>query len=126
MTRFFLCPIIGSGTDLDPFRSSIANIKTNGGRSALIPADDKTGIPIFNHCIVVAFGEDSLVSNLESDLAKDILKMNHLELHEKLAEGRFEAFSVRIFPESNDAKIILTNALQQQKRSATADGMGVR
>lgn len=128
MKRYYLCPII-LVTDADgneSYQSSVAFTKTGGGRNTNIPIDPVTGIPLFNYCVVVAYGDEALVNALESESAKDILTMNRSDLHAKLAEGRNRTFQIRLFPESSDPVQVLTQALQQQHRTATADKLGVR
>ena len=56
--RFYLCDIIGDGTEDNPFRVAVANL--NVAWVATIPSDPVTGRPLFDWAIVrVAAGNHS-------------------------------------------------------------------
>lgn len=50
ITRIYQCPVIGSGTEDDPYRPSVAD-EGIGGWSCELKVDD-SGVPIGADCIV--------------------------------------------------------------------------
>lgn len=54
-TRIYVCPIIGTGTENDPYRAATADDGVN--HAAEIPTD-ATGKPINTYCVVMADEKD--------------------------------------------------------------------
>lgn len=54
-TRFYLSPVIGSGTEDDPYRPKIAQFNVTWSAQM---ASDENGSPMQSHCIAQVDAED--------------------------------------------------------------------
>jgi len=55
--RYYLCPIIGAGTDLDPYRLAIQDYPDTPFEMGEIPVDPETGIPTVKWGLVLVGGK---------------------------------------------------------------------
>jgi hypothetical protein len=63
--RWYLSPIIGSGSADDPYRAAVADVLEGGWHSAVIPIDQLTGRPLSNVALALVSKRDH--RNLEAD-----------------------------------------------------------
>lgn len=70
MKRWYISPIVGTGTDDDPYRAKVGSAAQIKGHSAVIPTDAQ-GVPLFNFALVIVNADDH--SLLTSDSDNDVL-----------------------------------------------------
>jgi hypothetical protein len=51
MKRYYLCPIVGDGSEFNTYRAKVADYNVN--HLAVIPVDMTTGKPLFTWCLVL-------------------------------------------------------------------------
>ena len=66
MKRYYLSPIIGSGTEVDPFRPKIADFGVSW--SGVIASDPVTGAPARNWCLILVEAADHAALIADADL----------------------------------------------------------
>ena len=65
--RFYLCPVIGSGSDADPYRPKLHGL---GGFAAMIPSNATTGAPLFSWTVAIVRAVDWAALDADLELEK--------------------------------------------------------
>lgn len=72
MIRFYLTPIVGSGTETDPYRAKAEGF----AHVCLVPTNPETGIPLFNWGLMVVRGDDLTTLDADSELEGFPINLN--------------------------------------------------
>jgi len=67
--RWYISPIIGTGTEDDPYRAKVGSATLIRGHSAVIPTD-VNGAPLFNFALVIVSADDHapLIADSDNDV----------------------------------------------------------
>lgn len=126
MTReYYVSPIIGTGTDDDPYRSAVSRI---GNYATDIPSDPITGAPLFSECICIINAEPE--KHDAAALIQGVSEFSSVpfdDLHKRLVKKwkNPSSFTVRDFPIPSTEPEAVDYALKQQHRSGSVENLWV-
>lgn len=91
MKRFYVAPVIGDGTEFNPYRPKVANYAVNW--SVILPSKPD-GTPLFPWCLVIVGAPDhtALVNDVDLDAFPEITLDSTLSVLNKAQRDRLLGF----------------------------------